>query len=65
MSRWTAALSTVRWVANTPMTPVLVAKAAGLMAGSIPIMGTAVIARKAGKATTLAVLHATTTALHD
>jgi hypothetical protein len=46
----------------TPTAPDLVDWTAGLIAGSIPIMGTGHFLRRAGMATAVAVLHATTIA---
>ena len=55
-------LASVWRVASTPTTPERVRCAAGLMAGSMPTMGTAKRRRNASSAALDAVLHATTTA---
>ena len=50
-------------VASTPIIPFLLASAAGLTAGSIPIIGKLYLSRMASIAAAVAVLQATTSAL--
>ncbi|GAA0359648.1 hypothetical protein GCM10009092_24840 [Bowmanella denitrificans] len=64
-SDWNLLLSNVAWVASRPILPLLLAKAAGLIAGSIPMTGKGLVALKVSIQMAVAELQATTMALQD